>query len=120
MPLQISLTGERTRKVYETSGTKFHYEEARGREVQVLRAPFLKSRNGRSRFDTPGFTTAVLSRYIVGWENLEDANGTQVPYAEEIKAQVIEVLPPPLLDALFSAVMGTLNTADDEEDDANP
>lgn len=119
MPLQISLTGERVKKTLEFNGTEFFYHEASGREVQVLRAPFLKTRNGKSRFDSAGFTDAALDKYLVGWNGLEDVNGTAIPYNDEIKVEVIKALPLTLRDVLFSAIMGT-TSAEEAEDDENP
>ena len=117
MPLQISLTGEHIKKTFEFNGTKFFYEEGLGRDVQTIRAPFNKTRNGKSKFNVAGFTDAILEKYLVGWEDLQDTNGSPIPFTQETKTQVIKALPPTLRDALFSAIMGTL--ADEEEDDEN-
>ena len=120
MALQISLTGERTNKVYEVDDTRFFYREALGREVQILRGSFIKMRNGKSKFDADSFTGAVLSKYLVGWENLQDVGGIDIPYAEEVKPKVLELLPVDLLDALFSAIMGTLRVEEPEDEDNRP
>jgi hypothetical protein len=82
--------------VYESDGTKISYKVPSsfelladlGETVEISRAQ------------------AIVAENIVGWENLEDAEGNQVPFDKNL----VELLPVDIISEIATAIIGHRNS----------
>ena len=104
MPIQlIDPTKDRT---YAVDGSIFHYCEMPGDVEAKIREKSIKVKMGKGRRSeneiiTTGFSAGILAWGVRGWEGVEDANGTAIPFDKSL----LPMLPADIRDKLESLIM---------------
>ena len=96
----IILVDSNIEKKYLIDDSIFIYKEALPRDVEKLYQEHQDIQKGVFNIDICSVRDFVLAKYVVGWENVADGNGNQIPFDSEL----LSALPSEVRNKLYTAI----------------
>lgn len=118
MKLKVSVEDLSNAKVYLDENSYIEVNPITHDELAALSPKYEKKGKKMSDEESVQFTFEILERCVVGWKNLQDANGNEIPFKKELIKPVLSAVlneNPEAFQKLSEKAMVLINTVEEEK-----